>query len=249
MDRDKPDGLGGDAIPKLRATREHLSSQRGLKDEAFVATRLLGVTMAIQRNHRLAVLIVQILCVIAAPAQAPCCPTSSVAANPPWVAYKEEWFSKRLRGLGEPASLLSLSSNPSYESYRFFRLQTVLPSVSVRLVVEPDGASTLTRKNVCGLSHKGSPCRVQSTSRKLSKEQTVAYMTDLEQNHRLLVPIREKNESEDLHRSDWMVDWVKAGKYETFNGWFAKQGYPKKQGLDLALKVTLATFQGEKITQ
>jgi hypothetical protein len=67
--------------------------------------------MTIERSHPLAVLIVQILCVITASARAPCCPTSSAE-------FYIGWYSKQ----GYPKELsLDLALRMTLEAFRGHR--------------------------------------------------------------------------------------------------------------------------------
>jgi hypothetical protein len=190
-----------------------------------------------RRISRLAIVSGLLLFGISARAQGPW-PTQSVLI-PESEIRRNNWYSQRLRALGE-TPLGTLSTRSSSESYRFLKLQTFYRSVSVRIDVEPNGNSTLTRRIASGNNSVAS--RPEHSSRRLTREQTANYMTKLEQDHHWLLPINETQPNGNERASDWIVEWVRAGKTQFFTGWPLPRGFPQQQGLALAIMMARRDF-------
>jgi hypothetical protein len=178
-------------------------------------------------------------------AQVPCCPQFPPPILPQSEIYKADWYSRHLEALGE-TSIFPVPSNRVRQSYIFTRLQTSHRSIFVRIDVGPDGSSTLTKK-VGGLKAKGSTNRIQLTTLELAKEQTLTFLTDLEQTHRWLLAIPEPIKGEQDHRAEWSVEWRRDGEYGGMTSWDTKNGYMQELSLNLALKIVLMKYRGESV--
>jgi hypothetical protein len=125
-------------------------------------------------------------------------------------------------------------------------LQTSHRSIFVHIDVGPDGSSTLTKK-VGGLKAKGSTNRLQLTTLELTKEQTLTFLTDLEQTHRWLLAIPEPIKGEQDHRAEWSVEWMRDGEYGGMTSWDIKKGHMQELSLNLALKIVFMKYRGESV--
>jgi hypothetical protein len=85
------------------------------------------------------------------------------------------------------------------------------------------------------------------TTLELTKEQTLTFLTDLEQTHRWLLAIPEPTKGEQDHRAEWSVEWMRDGEYGGMTGRDIKKGYMQELSLTLALKTVLMRYRGESV--
>jgi hypothetical protein len=146
---------------------------------------------------------------------------------------REQWYSEHLRALKE-SSLWDSSKNQKLQSYRFLWLRTFDHPISVRLDVQQDGTSLLTRKITNGQGGYKPGKLVVNKSRKLTKDETAWFLERVEEvgfwklasfeKAYEIGPNGEKLELIGVDGAEWIVEGVKDGKYHVVDRWSPEKG-------------------------
>jgi hypothetical protein len=147
--------------------------------------------------------------------------------------FKAAWYSQELRALEEP-TLLDRATKPSFESYRFLWLRSFHHPLAVRLDIRTDGIGVLTTKVASGTGGFKPGHLVENTSRPLTRDQTLGFLTRLQEVGFWSLPSH-VNDQTGADGSQWIIEGVKGGKYHIADRWSPNEGPVRELGINLAV--------------
>lgn len=128
---------------------------------------------------------------------------------------RARWYASELRQLREP-SLLERKNRRGYSVYRFLRMPSFSPSFVIRLVVNPDGAGTLTAKlrtNRRGEDENPPPEQILA----VSLEQVNEFFSLLHEADFCSLPTGKSGYGHD--GEEWLLEGNRNGKYHVVDRW------------------------------
>jgi len=155
-------------------------------------------------------------------------PTDLLSSNPESDEFVAGWYSGQLKGLEEP-SFWEWSQTLKTESYRFLWLRTFHNPVSIRIEINADGTSRLTRKISSGAGGYAPGKLIDSYTIILTKEQTGWILGKIEGNRFWKLPSIQ--ETLGLDGSQWIIEGIKNGSYHLVDRWSPKDGEVRAIGL------------------
>lgn len=141
--------------------------------------------------------------------------------------FVADWYTKRLKALGEP-SMLQMSKTPTY-AYRFLWLRTFHNPVAVRLNVNGDGTSIVKVKVTNGKGGYEPGELVKNETRKVDAQRTDWFLGQVERLAYWTLPTHESMNGCD--EAEWVLEGVKDGRYKLVVRWSPERGPVRELGL------------------
>ena len=152
-----------------------------------------------------------------------------------------QWYSKSLTYLREPSVFDPVNS--VHDSYRFTYLRAFSEPIAVRLVVQNDGTAELHLKRGEHLEYMGKRQPFLDESRMLTKEETAACISAIEQSGFWADDPKRTQTGTD--GSDWIFEGRKSGNYHVVVRWYPQKGKMRELGLFFLKTARLKLYERE----
>jgi len=153
--------------------------------------------------------------------------TAQVKYFPP--DFPANWYAKHLTALREP-SLWESSKTQQTQSFRFLWLRTFHHPIAIRIDVNADGTSLLTRKMADGAGGYDPGKLVQNETITLPREHTNRFLAQIEANNFWKLPsVQETPGGPD--GAQWVVEGFRDGTYHVVDRWSPERGEIRALGL------------------
>ena len=148
-------------------------------------------------------------------------PDGIFSTNQKWNERMVKWYVEHLTSLQEP-SLYALSNNAYAHSYRFFWLRSFDNPIALRLLPNNDGSAILNVKVTDGEGGYGPGQLTTNKTLNITKVQVDEFLNLLDQANFWYLPTME--EKRGLDGATWVLEGIKAGKYQIVIKWSPQEG-------------------------
>jgi hypothetical protein len=166
-------------------------------------------------------------------------PAGSLAADSKSNEFVSNWYSGQLAALEEP-SLWESSKTQKIESYRFLWLRTFHHPVAIRMVVNADGTSRLTKKISSGAGGYAPGKWIENEAIDLTKEQTDWFLRKIAENRFWQLSSFQETPG-GCDGSQWIIEGTKNGSYHLVDRWTPRNG--EVHAIGLAMMKELAKLK------